>query len=175
MAEFAPSFDEMIQKEGGYKLTNITGDTGGRTYAGISQRYHPKWAGWPLVDADPENAQLPTLVNEFYKKEFWDKVRGDDIQSQKVASCIFDFAVNAGIPTASRLAQKVIDANADGIIGSKTLQKLNTFDEALFIAEYTLQKIARYAQICNKNSEQKKFLLGWINRALEGVDGISVR
>ena len=36
MADFDPAFDKMIRNEGGFKLTNIAGDRGGQTYAGIA-------------------------------------------------------------------------------------------------------------------------------------------
>ena len=37
MANFDPAFDKMIRNEGGFKLTNIEGDRGGQTYAGIER------------------------------------------------------------------------------------------------------------------------------------------
>jgi lysozyme family protein len=37
MANFDPAFDKMIRNEGGFKLTNIEGDRGGQTYAGIAR------------------------------------------------------------------------------------------------------------------------------------------
>lgn len=42
-------------------------------------------------------------------------------------------------------------------------------DDALFISNYALAKVARYVQIVTKNPTQRKFLLGWINRTLEGL------
>ncbi|MFQ5597622.1 MAG: putative peptidoglycan-binding domain-containing protein [Nitrospiria bacterium] len=89
------------------------------------------------------------------------------IKHQAVAESVFDFSVNAGIQTASKLAQKAAGAKQDGKIGPLTLQKINSLDEELFILKFTLAKIARYAEICNKNKKQKKFLLGWINRSLK--------
>ena len=41
MATFDPAFDKMIRNEGGFKLTNIAGDRGGQTYAGIARNVHP--------------------------------------------------------------------------------------------------------------------------------------
>jgi len=63
----------------------------------------------------------------------------------------------------------VVDATPDGIIGKKTVAKINAYDEALFISNFALSKIARYANIVNKNRSQSKFLLGWINRTLNGL------
>ena len=109
------------------------------------------------------------MVREFYKENFWDKVKGDDIRNQQVAESIFDFGVNTGVRTASKLSQLVIDVTPDGIIGNVTIKKLNNADPELFISNYALAKISRYANIVTRNSSQRKFLLGWINRTLEGL------
>ena len=50
MATFDPAFDKMIRNEGGFKLTNIEGDRGQQTYAGIARNAHPDWSGWRFVD-----------------------------------------------------------------------------------------------------------------------------
>jgi len=47
------------------------------------------------------------------------------------------------------------------------VERLNQItDGQRFKEQYALAKIARYAEICNKNRTQSKFLLGWINRTL---------
>lgn len=167
MADFAPSFEKMIKNEGGFVLHNVTGDRGGLTYAGIARNFHPNWSGWRILDnGDTDNPQLTQMVSDFYKENFWDRVKGDGINNQEIAESIFDFSVNAGTSTASKLAQLVVDAIPDGKIGSKTLEKLNAMDSELFTLKYALAKIARYAEICKRNDSQKKFLLGWVNRTL---------
>lgn len=37
MADFEPAFQRTLKAEGGFRLTNIKGDRGGQTYAGISR------------------------------------------------------------------------------------------------------------------------------------------
>ena len=49
MSEFQPAFESMIVNEGGYKLTNVSGDKGGMTYAGIARNRWPNWSGWPAM------------------------------------------------------------------------------------------------------------------------------
>ncbi len=170
MADFEISFEKMIKNEGGYVLHNVTGDRGGMTYAGIARNYHPNWKGWSIIDRnDMENTELTQLVRDFYKINFWDKVKGEDIKKQGIAETLFDFAVNAGIRIASKLAQLVVDATPDGIIGARSVAKLNDVEEEIFIVKYALAKVARYAEICKRDPAQKKFLLGWINRTLEAL------
>lgn len=164
MADFLPAFERMIANEGGYKLTNIKNDNGGQTYAGIARNRWSAWPGWVYVDRD----EVPPtqLVRDFYQAKFWDAVKGDFILHQKTAESLFDFAVNAGVKTAVKLAQIVAGVASDGVIGPKTLEALNVIDEEDFRAKYALAKVARYAQIVTKDRTQGKFLLGWINRTL---------
>jgi len=167
MADFETAFDKMVKREGGFVLSTVENDLGGQTYAGIARNYHPGWEGWKLIDrSELDNPQLTQEVREFYQQEFWRRCSGDKIENQQIAESIFDFSVNAGLRTATKLAQLVVDAIPDGIIGPKTLAKLNDCDDELFISKFALAKITRYTEICKRNPAQKKFLLGWINRTL---------
>ena len=158
--------DHVIVSEGGYKLTDIPGDNGGQTYAGIARKPNPDWPGWAYIDR--KETPPAQMVRDFYKARFWDDIKGDQINSQRVAGCIFNFYVNTGKP-AKTIAQLVVGSTPDGVIGDVTVGKLNAVDTEKFIMAYTLGKIARYATICNQNRDQSKFLLGWINRALKGA------
>jgi lysozyme family protein len=158
MANFELAIVKTLVREGGAQFHDVPGDTGGATKFGISQK------AYPTLDIRNLTEQQ---ARDIYRKDYWEPVRGDDITSQLVAENIFDTAVNMGVRTASKLAQLSADAApADGVIGSKSLAAINKMDEQLFLAAYSLTKIARYASICNKDRSQSKFLLGWINRTL---------
>jgi lysozyme family protein len=136
MADFLPAFEKMIINEGGYILHNVAGDRGGQTYAGIARNFHSNWEGWAIIDQGKmDNPELTQMVRNFYKDNYWDKVGGDDLNHQGLAAALFDFAVNAGIKTASKLAQLVIGATPDGVIGPKSVSMLNTVDEEHFITK----------------------------------------
>lgn len=163
MADFEIAIVKTLAREGGSKYTETPGDTGGATKYGISQRAYPHLNIKALTEAD---------AKAIYKRDYWDKVQGDSINSQSAAESIFDFAVNAGVSTAIKAAQVSaaavtrIDIAVDGALGPQSLVAINNADERFFTAVYALQKIQRYAAICNKNREQSKFLLGWVNRTL---------
>ena len=164
MADFLQAYDRMIVNEGGYRMTVTPGDRGGTTYAGISRRNWPGWPGWESIDrGEPPHA---ALVRQFYRDHFWDACRLDEVLDQSVARTIFDFAVNAGVQTAGKLAQLVVGATPDGRIGPVTLTAINAADPGLFAARYALAKLARYRDIVARDRTQAKFLLGWINRLL---------
>lgn len=166
MADFLPAFEAMIRNEGGYVLHDVPGDRGGMTYAGIARNMNPQWPGWALIDAK-QDVPAP-LVRDFYRANYWNPIRGDQLTSQVIAQTIFDFHVNAGA-VARRLAQLVVGATPDGAFGDKTVAALNNYPEDKFVMAYALAKIARYRDIVNRDRSQGKFLLGWINRTLQGV------
>ena len=166
MADFAPAFEAMIKAEGGYVLHNVPGDRGGMTYAGIARNMNPQWPGWQLIDG---GSDVPAqMVRDFYRRGYWDNIRGDDIEHQAIAQSVFDFQVNTGA-TARKLAQLVVGATPDGRFGDKTLAALNAADPEKFVMAYALAKIARYRDIVRRDRVQQKFLLGWISRTLAGV------
>jgi lysozyme family protein len=169
MADFNPAFEKMLHDEGGMQLTDIPGDRGGMTYAGIARNPNPQWAGWNLVDRKEFGGSLTSLVREFYRTNFWDRIRGDELRSQEIAETIFNFAVNTGTGVAVKLAQVIVGAIPDGGVGLKTIELLNQCTPEKFIPSYAIAKIQRYANICNKDRSQSKFLLGWINRTLQGL------
>ena len=163
MSNFEDAFQATMRREGGFVLHTVPGDRGGQTYAGIARNFHPDWHGWPFID----RKEIPptVVVREFYRREFWDRMRCDELPS-KIAAHLFDFGVNAGVRTAVRLAQIVAGATPDGVIGPRTVAALQAMSEAEFEMAYTIAKISRYAEIVNRDRSQSKFLLGWINRTL---------
>lgn len=183
MAEFAPCFEKVINLEGGYRLHEVPGDRGGMTYAGIARNMWPGWPGWVKIDACQVDAELTGMVQSFYRKNFWDRIRGDDIPFQGVAFMLYDFAVNAGVKASVRIAQRIIEATPDGILGDKTFSKLNAYiedekDECIFVATFSLLKVFRYKDICLNDKRRKndkmasnlKFLCGWVNRVQKGIE-----
>lgn len=167
MADFIQAYEKTMLAEGGYKLTDIKHDRGGQTYAGISRKFHPNWQGWAYTD----RGETPPseLVRSFYKIEFWDKFQGDSILDPKVAESIYDFGVNAGIKTATKICQIIVGTTPDGVFGPKTLQAINSVSPDIFVLSFAIAKISRYVNIVDKDRSQIKFLLGWLHRTLKGL------
>lgn len=174
MADFAPALQRVLLHEGGY--VNDPDDPGGETYKGIARKMNSKWDGWVLIDilkkqsGFPANldkdSDLQVKIKNFYEVNYWDTIKGDDIQNQEVATSIFDFAVNAGVTTSASLAQMVVGAKIDGVIGDKSVTSINSFNPEHFLASFTVAKIARYIAIIKKRPTSQKYLYGWVRRAL---------
>lgn len=174
MADFTQAFQLVIAHEGGY--VNDPDDPGGETYKGVARKIHSKWDGWTKIDmlkrqqAFPANldrdVDLQQDIVDFYHLNYWDRIKGDDILNQDIANSVFDFAVNAGVSTSASLAQMVIKADTDGVIGPKSLESLNTFDPEHFLAAFTIAKIARYISIVKRRPTSRKYFYGWVCRSL---------
>lgn len=150
----------------------------GLTYAGIYQKAHPKWQGWQIIaEALKEyenikltsevlfkNKELFEMVENFYKTEFWDKIKGNQILNVDISSLIFIFAVNVGLKTAIKKAQKVVGVVADGIVGEKTLKALNEFPPLKFITEYKNEQLKYYDAVVANDNAKAIYLNGWKNR-----------
>lgn len=176
MADFKQALKKLFQIEFNNNpklaLHQVKGDTGGLTYKGIAKNKNKDWAGWAIIDAHqgkPEdledNQPLQELVEKFYKEKYWDVIQGDKINSQKTAENIFLFAVNAGITTAVKQAQKIVNVKEDGVLGKNTLQAINEANQDVFCEAYTLLEKNYYRRLVTKNPSFAKFLKGWENRA----------
>ena len=162
MAYYEPAFARLMKDEG-IKLSNNPVDRGKQTYAGISRQFHPYWIVLRFIDA----GDVPPLdmVRDFYRVEYWNKITGDSIKSQRVAEALFGQYVNMGA-NAIKLAQTVVGTIADGKLGQKTLYALNTMDEERFLMMYCIANITRYHAIGMKDKTQRIFWPGWIKRGL---------
>jgi lysozyme family protein len=98
MADFNKAIVTTLAREGGSKFTDDPNDRGGATKYGISQRSYPNIDIRNLSEQD---------ARTIYKRDYWDRLRGDEITSQVIAEQLFDTCVNMGVKTGSRLAQSV--------------------------------------------------------------------
>lgn len=68
---------------------------------------------------------LEVLVESFYKTVFWDPIHGDNIVNQETANEIYDTAVNGGVGTAIKLAERSADLAETGKMSDTLLNSLN--------------------------------------------------
>lgn len=178
MADFEPCFYKVKDElEGGDKLINVPGDRGGMTYAGISRNKNPHWVGWVKIDRGEFDDELATTVEDFYRKEYWDKIKGTLIKSQSAAYNLYALGIVSGIGTAIKLCQRVLNVTPDGIFGPATLEALNDFiqdkkDEEIFVLRFGLTEVLHYRAVVMNDPRRKddllvsnqKFICGWIGR-----------
>ena len=138
MADFNVSIKDTLVHEGintnmGY--VNDPTDRGGETIAGIARKSHPNDPIWALVDSAkkgnfPQNLKdIPGIldkIKDFYRANYWNKVHGDELKSQKIANILFDTAVLEGYTAAIKRAQVIVGETQNGIMTQELINKLNS-------------------------------------------------
>ena len=187
MAGFEIAYDTVLRHEGGY--VQDPDDRGGETYKGISRIHHPGWPGWERIDTARAGTEFPQSLNNdatlqeqvhgFYKEYYWDRMLGDDIPDQDIATEVFDTGVNMGLRRAVRYLQEAINLldrkppeegiAVDGWLGDKTIRALRRnlrMDES---SEFVMRLVNilqgyRYIEIMRQQPVQERFARGWLRR-----------
>lgn len=150
----------------------------GYTFMGIYQKYHKDSVLWENLKKYKEitsdikelsklmfnNIDNLNEVRRIYKKEYWDKARLDDIQSQKIANTLFYFGINAGIKKAIKFTQRILKVAVDGIVGNQTIDALNNVSEEYFLEKFKEKEKQYYINLAMQDKKYKRFLNGWLNR-----------
>lgn len=184
MADFAPELAKLMIIEGMYD--NDPDDPGGETCFGIARVFHPRWEGWPLVDAARGKPGFPgSLAHDpgilaaraaFYKAENWDRFACDE-WDQGLAGEIFEQAVNLGNGRVAEHLQRVFNALnyegrygqdlvVDGAFGRNTLAALRkaVADTRSRAVQYGINGLqcTHYVQLAEKNAGKRKWTGGWL-------------
>ena len=104
--------------EGGY--VNHPDDPGGETNLGVTKKFIQIGAKIQGITAKSATDLLVEDVAIIYKKNYWDRVKGDHPSGLDL--CVFDH-VNAGTGRAAQYLQTMIGTVADGGIGPKYFKK----------------------------------------------------
>ena len=162
------------------KLLHKNEGENGLTYFGIYQSAHPKLNMWKTIESylklesDIKKcsvilsnvSDLTGEVYRFYKQEFWDKMGLDKVNSGHICNEMFIFGVNVNWDKCNKEVQKMIGVKDDGIIGDKTIAKINEVDEEWFDKEFDKVEMEYYERIVEQKPYLAKNLKGWFNRSL---------
>lgn len=163
-ASFDLALPYTLRNEGGW--ANFASDPGGATNYGITLETARKYG---IADAEALRNITPEQVAAIYRAGYW---RFDGVDDQRVATKLFDMAVNMGPQAAVRICQSCLnDAGAalevDGRFGLVTLECLNAVRPALILSLLCTKSADYYRAIVAKRPESVKFLRGWLKRAAE--------
>jgi lysozyme family protein len=152
----------IIQEEG-TRFSNTPGDHGGATRYGIIQteyniyRYHK---GLPLQSVNLISADE---YNEIYWTSYWQPhcpalPAGLDLS-------VFNINVNGGPARGTKLLQKCLGIEVDGIWGGETDKAVAAItDVDSIITAFHADERAFYAAIIQNDSSQQKFASDWFGR-----------
>jgi len=187
---FNRTYEKLMRIEGGY--SNNPNDSGAETYRGISRRAWPDWIGWARVDgykSTPgawwkllaEDKTLQEHVKEFYRVNFWQALKCDEVAliSVAVAVELFDTEVNCRPGLAASTLQRCLntlnnrntlfaDLKVDGDIGGKTLAALDLYlkkraieGETVLLTMQNCLQGAYYIELAERREKDEEFVYGW--------------
>jgi|GEM_PF-1232431 len=171
MADFQPAFEFTMDHEDAARSGVVTRDGDGRTRFGVCERFHKNlpeefWNG-------PATEEMATAARIF-EQLYWNRILGNMIVDQAVASKFFDMSIVMGVPEATTLAQRAANGlllgssrapAIDGFVGDKTISAINACPpDNLVEALCNLSKIF-FAEDAAKHPEKQKDLAGWMRRA----------
>lgn len=194
MADVSKIVPFILSAEGGY--VNDSTDKGHETNKGVT------WDVWVSYfgDTDASHHRFLAMDSEdwmkIFKGEYWDKILGDQINSQKIANAIVDWVYNSGRYYPELDIQKLINfifkkhLDTDGDFGKNTIDAINECDENTLYSDIldrrrqyyndiiSMEKanIVKlhgeqvYEELTKEGKTQAKFLKGWLNR----IDNLEV-
>lgn len=145
---FDQAFEKLLGHEGG--LVDDPNDPGGLTKFGISKRAYPT--------LDIANLTLEHAA-QIYRQDYWGPA-GCDSVPDALRMDLFDMAVNSGVRAAVRCLQRAAGETADGVLGPKTLQAIQTIPSTRLIARFNAERLEFMTNLPAWSSFSK----GWARR-----------
>ena len=149
----------LLEHEGGY--VNNVHDKGGMTNLGVTKRVYDDWIGRESTEQEMRDL-TPDDVAPIYKKNYWDRVKADQLPSGLDWAC-FDWAVNSGSGRPAKAVQRAVGATQDGAIGNQTLGLIAEKDPKFIIDYVYTVRQAFYESL----DDYKHFGRGWSRRNTE--------
>jgi lysozyme family protein len=149
---FMRCIEVVLRNEGGY--VNNPDDPAGETNMGITKARYP--------ELDIKNITRNQAI-EIYFKDYWKPMNLLDIYDENLVLQIFDMGVNAGKRSAIKMAQRIVEAEPDGIIGPETLGLVNNYEGDL-VDLYRQERKKYYFTLARRKPQMQVFLKGWIRR-----------
>ena len=159
---FQTCLSMLLEHEGGF--VDHPRDPGGATNMGVTLGTYEQWVGRSVTIAEMKALTVDDVA-PIYRKNYWDRVRGDDLPSG-VDWSVFDWAVNSGPSRSAKALQKIVMVTRDGAIGPKTLYAVaNQEPDKIIDAMYTARQ--RFYERLNAFDV---FGRGWARRNTETRD-----
>ncbi len=148
----------VLGEEGG--VSNHKNDRGGLTFRGVTQTTYDSWRDRHHLAAQTVTQMSPLEARALYRELYWLKAYCDQCP-KKIATIVFDCAVNCGVGTArTHLHQACDKANLSlSDLKGADPQKLKSFGLDLIA-----MRRAHHQEILKNDSTQADFKNGWKNR-----------
>jgi len=155
----------ILKWEGGFVDDPL--DRGGATNMGITIGTWKKFGydknGDGVIDVKDLKLLEVKDFTDILKKRYWDKWKADNIDNQAIANTLVDWYWHSG-SYGIKIPQRVLGTDIDGIVGKKTLEKVNTCNKQEFLNALYQERKEFFLRITKSNPSQKRFIKGWLNR-----------
>jgi lysozyme family protein len=161
--ELNKALDKVILAEG-HGYTNHPADRGGPTKYGITLATLKSIPKYTHATADTvAGLTLPEARNIYltlYASPF------TFIEYPMIFNFLFNSAVQHGVKGATKMMQRALGIEDDGVIGPQTRAAVNNAlqQPAAFFAKLIAERCEYYANILIKDHSQRVFAAGWLNR-----------
>lgn len=157
MADFNTAVLMVLEHEGGF--SDVKDDHGGPTNMGITKADLAMFFNVPKEEITTEQVKsiTPDLAKQIYKKFYWDKLKLDTMPSQCLATVAFDLGILRGTGRIHLDLFKAQEITANPIAQAYIL---------------TSNSVTHFLNIADRDTSQKKFLAGWMNRIADLVEFI---
>jgi lysozyme family protein len=162
--------DKIIANEGGFQDDpNDSGNYAGSVLIGTNYGITPNalaaFRGIPVeqVTVDDIKNLTPDDAMEIYAQDYYYKPGYDKITNKELQANIVDMAVNAGAPQATKLLQRIVGSEIDGIMGPNTLAAINSSN--INTNDYVTERKRFYLDLVMNDPAKLVYLPGWVNRA----------
>ena len=153
---FKKCLELVLKSEGGY--VDHPSDPGGRTNLGVTQKVWEEWVGHPVTEKEMR-ALTPEKVAPMYEMKYWRTSYCEKLP-QGLNLLVFSMAVNSGSGRAVKLLQRCLGLVEDGIIGARTMAKIQECRVADLIDRYSATRKEFYEGL----KLFPVFGKGWLNR-----------
>ena len=160
-ADFNNAQSVVAINEGGYQQrSNDAGNwTGGKvnsgnligTNWGVSAPVLSQYLGRTATINDMQALSYSDAVN-ILKQNYWDKIEGDKILSDSVATSIYDGAINGGVAGIKKIVAPLLPS------GTYSVTEINAADPKILFAQIKQARQDFYTSLGGSN------LTGWLNR-----------
>jgi len=160
---FQDALTLVLKSEGGFQSdphdngNKLPDGRAGCTNLGVTQAAWEAFVGHPVTWNDMK-ALTPETIASFYKRKYWDAVRGDDLPSG-LDYMMFDFAINAGPGRAVKLLQESVGEKADGVLGPISMSTIKVMPINQLVERFSDTKRKFYQGLNNPTYEH-----GWLAR-----------